>query len=598
MRTLKSLFLQIAVSALWPSYIGLLAIAARIAPWPRGIARPAGFGLMVVAWALFAAALARFLCGPGGWAEEVLRAPSPAARQVRRGLWALILGLLVFLLPSWLLQRGLIASGDRPVTAPEICRAFLLAFEILALVVSLRWSRKYGPLAQWITRDGENGVWLARHYRPLAWTVSGFIAGIIVLDVQGFGFTARRFSAAGMELALLMAACWAAYWLIVQAIDHHSWHWVRWVGSDEAVGAGDGTADVAGKLRRLAAWGVPLVGVLAGASYWNIDLALFRSIGDQPIWPNAPGGVTVGDAFEALVISTLTLVAWRHLGAFFTVAVYPRMADDPGIRFAVLTLCRYVVLGVGMLAAMAALHLGPERIGYGLAALGVGLGFGLQEIVSNFVSGIILLLERPIRVGDVVTVAGMSGKVERINIRATTIINSDNQSLIVPNREFITANLVNWTHKDRILRVNIPLTVAYGADPDCVSDLLLAVARNDVDVLRNPVPSASMEGFGDCGMNFTLHVHVPDPSLAGRVKHRLCTEIQKKFKTAGFAIPMPIHEVVLRSAASEDSTTPVVWPRGMRVDSPSSMFPMPMGAARSTACSPEPAEPSHRGVDE
>ena len=108
--------------------------------------------------------------------------------------------------------------------------------------------------------------------------------------------------------------------------------------------------------------------------------------------------------------------------------------------------------------------------------------FRLQEIVSNFVSGIILLLERPIRVGDIVTVSGMTGKVDQINIRATTIINGDNQSMIVPNRQFITGNLVNWTHKDKIIRLPIPVSVAHGTDLDQVSDLLLAIARDDADV--------------------------------------------------------------------------------------------------------------------
>src|SRR5207302_4028048 len=141
------------------------------------------------------------------------------------------------------------------------------------------------------------------------------------------------------------------------------------------------------------------------------------------------------------------------------VFVFPRMPDDPGVRFAAVTLCRYAVLGLGLLCGLSAVHMGLERIGMVLAALGVGLGFGLQEIVSNFVCGIILLLERPIRIGDVVTVASTTGKVDRINIRATTIINGDNQSMIVPNREFITGNLVNWTHKDKILRVTIKVGV-------------------------------------------------------------------------------------------------------------------------------------------
>src|SRR4051794_1663172 len=155
MRSLKSLTIQVAVSALWPAYLALLAFAARVGPWPRSVARPAAFSLVVMAWMLLAAALARFLFGPGGWAEEALGAPAPAARQVRRGLWALIAGTLLFLLPAWLLQRGLIATIDRPVTAPEICRALLLAFELFALVVTVRLTRPNAPLMQWMTGGDE-----------------------------------------------------------------------------------------------------------------------------------------------------------------------------------------------------------------------------------------------------------------------------------------------------------------------------------------------------------------------------------------------------------------------------------------------------------
>ena len=194
------------------------------------------------------------------------------------------------------------------------------------------------------------------------------------------------------------------------------------------------------------------------------------------------------------------------------------------------------------------------------------------------------------------TVAGMSGKVERINIRATTIINADNQSLIVPNREFITANLVNWTHEDRIIRVGIPVGVVYGTDPDRVADLLLAIARNDADVLRNPVPSASMEGFGDWSMMFTLYVHVPDPSVSGRVKHRLCAEIQKRFKADGIEIPLPSREVILRGI-DRPSAEIVPTLKGMRIDPGEVTPPRPRVFAEEPPC-PAPAVPSHRGMDE
>ncbi len=209
--------------------------------------------------------------------------------------------------------------------------------------------------------------------------------------------------------------------------------------------------------------------------------------------------IDVGDVLAMILIFFVTGGVWRYLHTFFTVAIFPRMPDDPGIRFAVVTLCRYVVLAVGVLAGLSAIHLGMEKIGVVLAALGVGLGFGLQEIVSNFVSGIILLLERPIRVGDIVTVSEMTGKVDRINIRATTIINGDNQSMIVPNRQFITGNLVNWTHKDKIIRLPIPVNVAHGTDPTRSPTSCSRSPSEDADVLNNPVPSAFIDSYRRLG---------------------------------------------------------------------------------------------------
>src|SRR5262249_31146038 len=207
--------------------------------------------------------------------------------------------------------------------------------------------------------------------------------------------------------------------------------------------------------------------------------------------------------------------------------------------------------GLTTIASLSAVHLDLAKIGVVVAALGVGLGFGLQEIVSNFVCGIILLLERPIRIGDVATVAGTTGKVDRINIRATTILNSDNQSMIVPNREFITGNLVNWTLKDKILRVPIKISVEYGTDPERVVSLLLSVAGADADVMKSPEPSAGLEGFGESALLFALYAFVPDPNLAGGVRHRLCAEIQRRFGEEGIVIPYPTHALHLGRVPSD-----------------------------------------------
>jgi potassium efflux system protein len=272
------------------------------------------------------------------------------------------------------------------------------------------------------------------------------------------------------------------------------------------------------------------------------------------------------------------------------------MRDDPGVRFAVVTLCRYAVLGIGLLAGFSAIHLGMEKIGVVLAALGVGLGFGLQEIVSNFVCGIILLLERPIRVGDIVTVSGMTGKVERINIRATTITNGDNQSIIVPNRAFITSDLVNWTLQDKVVRIAVRVRVAHGTDPDRVSELLLGVARDDADVLRNPVPASFMEDFSDSALNFVLYAHVPEPSLAARVRHRLFAQIQRKFNAEGIEIPLPRHELRVHSMQNLIGEGQGATFEVHRLDAASPTPPAPR--ANSPVVAPPVVEDCHRGVDE
>jgi potassium efflux system protein len=284
------------------------------------------------------------------------------------------------------------------------------------------------------------------------------------------------------------------------------------------------------------------------------------------------------------------------LSTFYAVVVFPRMRDDPGVRFAVVTLCRYAVLGVGLLSALSAIHLGMEKIGMVLAALGVGLGFGLQEIVSNFVCGIILLLERPIRVGDLVTVSGMTGKVERINIRATTITNGDNQSIIVPNRAFITSDLVNWTLKDKVIRVSIRIKVAHGSDPDRVSELLLKIAREDADVLRNPLPASYMEDFSDSALSFVLHAHVPEPGLGARVRHRLFAQVQKQFAEAGVEIPLPMQELRVQALADTSGKYAAMAVDYSRLDAASPTPPAP----RFSTPPPIPAavEDCHRGVDE
>ncbi|MGE5756331.1 MAG: mechanosensitive ion channel family protein [Planctomycetaceae bacterium] len=600
MRALRSLLAGIGSSAVWPIYLGLMAYTARQAPWPRSLALASSWMLASLAAAAFVASLARWLFRPGGWAEAVLRVPPAVARQVDRAVLVLVAAAVLFLLPQAFLAHGLIAPAGRAVAAPALGQWLGLGFLLTTWGIAYRLARGRSPLVQWLLQSPDRFGWLNRHRRVLASSVLAAFGGMIALDARGYSFTARRMSSGAAMSLVVVASCWGLYRMILRLIEHHAW---RWIGVGPAYASG-GTPDeasqpddLAGRLRRLTGYLMPIVGLFLLARVWDIDWALFRFLGEQPLWtvdPKGPTYATVGDVAQAALLFGLTAVSWRHMSTFFAVAVFPRIPEDPGVRFALVTLCRYAVLGVGLLAGLSSIHLGLDKISMVLAALGVGLGFGLQEIVSNFICGIILLLERPIRVGDVVSVSGMSGKVDRINIRATTIINAENQSIIVPNRAFITSDLINWTLKDKIIRVSVRVKVAQGTDPDRVTDLLLSLAREDADVLRNPLPIAFMEDFSDSALNFALHVHVPEPSLGGWVRHRLLTQIQKRFRDAEIQIPLPTQELRVKPLAHPVTGAPVEFPR---ID-PASPTPPSPRFNKPPIPTPPAVEDCHRGVDE
>ena len=177
--------------------------------------------------------------------------------------------------------------------------------------------------------------------------------------------------------------------------------------------------------------------------------------------------------------------------------------------------------------------------------MGVGLGFGLQEIVANFICGLIVLFERPFRVGDTVTVGETSGAVSRIRIRATTITDWDRRELIVPNKEFITGKLINWSLSDPILRIKIPVGIAYGSDTDLAEKLLLNAVRGNPLVLKEPEPSAIFAGFADNSLNFEVRGFINNINNWYPMVHTLNRQINSEFKKAGITISFPQRDVHL-----------------------------------------------------
>ncbi len=217
------------------------------------------------------------------------------------------------------------------------------------------------------------------------------------------------------------------------------------------------------------------------------------------------------------------------------------------MRYAILTISRYIVVLIGLPWALAWLHVDLGKIAWLAAAISVGIGFGLQEIVANFISGIILLVERPVRVGDRITVGGTRGEVRRINIRATTVINRDQQEIIIPNRDLITKEVINWTLTHNHVRLKIPVGVAYGSDVEKVRRLLLEVASQDPEVLDDPPSRAFFMLHGSSSLDFELRVFYRNPDNLGRLTDRLNTAINKIFCENQVEIPFSQHDLHIRS---------------------------------------------------
>ena len=259
------------------------------------------------------------------------------------------------------------------------------------------------------------------------------------------------------------------------------------------------------------------------------------------------GAVNLGDILFAVLILLITFFIGRNLPGLLEIAILQKLPLQAGVSFAVTSITKYIISIIGIVIAFDAIGIGWAKVQWLVAAVTVGLGFGLQEIFANFVSGLIILFERPIRVGDIVSVGTVNGKVTRIRMRATTITDWDRRELLVPNKEFITSQLINWTLSDPITRVVIPVGIAYGSDTQKARDLLLQVAQNSPLVLDDPKPQAIFRRFGESSLDFELRVFIPDRDRWPKLMHEMHTNIDQAFRAANIEIAFPQRDIHVRS---------------------------------------------------
>ena len=260
----------------------------------------------------------------------------------------------------------------------------------------------------------------------------------------------------------------------------------------------------------------------------------------KPLFQLGQTSISLATMVEFIVVVLVVVLLSRLVRHLLRRRVLVHTKLDVGLQYAVARIVSYVVLVLGLLVGLETLGVKLSSLTVLAGALGVGIGFGLQNIVSNFVSGLILLTERPIEIGHRVDVGGTVGDIVRIGARSTTIVTNDNITIIVPNSEFIAGRVTNWSIGDPKVRFRTPGGVGYGSEPRLVEKLLLAVAAANPHVLIDPPPSVRFVEFGDSSLNFELRVWSIDMvTRPGALRSELNFAIWDTFKEHGIEIPFP-----------------------------------------------------------
>ena len=511
---------------------------------------------MAQAWLVFYTAYR--ILAPGGVAELHFRWDKP----------------LVEFLQSWVRKLGFVVLALVAVVAFAEQQPAALADDVLGLVVVLSC---YAAMAWLLCRLLLNDKTEKKAYRLRK--LLGFMFALLPLALFvavcfGYYYTALKLSDRLINTLYLLM-----FWLVTEAafvrglaVAARRLAYQRALAKRQAAKeAGEGndaiieepTLDIEQvnqqslRLIRLA-----LLAGFIGILYWVwADLiSVFSYLDNITLYEYTSGSgatmsmvpISIGDMIGALVIIGLSIALARNLPGLLEVLVLSRLDLGQGSAYATTTLLTYVIIGIGFVATLSTLGVSWDKLQWLVAALSVGLGFGMQEIFANFISGIMILFERPVRIGDTITIGNLSGTVSKIRIRATTITDFDRKDIIVPNKTFITGQLINWSLTDTITRVTLKLGVDYGSDLDLVKHLLLKAAQENPRVLKDPEPHVYFLNFGASTLDHELRMHVRDLGDRNPVIDEVNRFINREFKNHQINISFQQMEVYLKNLQGQE----------------------------------------------
>lgn len=581
--TIQVALLTGMIALYWPLLMGFVSWRMTAPDAASLHAQNIAYGLRATAVLLLTMELMRQICRRKGLAEAHFGWPAETVALVGRHLrWAMFLGLPITFLVT------VSESPEFEVHRSPLGRlAFIAGLLLLAVFAHCVLHPSRGLLHSLADRPDVSWFWR----KPRAWYVAVIMGpvALAIVAAAGYFYTAlqlasRLHATLWLLLGLLIAQAFALRCLLVarrklaikQArerraaalaqMQHNAQHHSHGGSTESVMAAADRTLDLVSidvQTRRLlrsvvnvalivGCWAIwidvlPALGILDRCHVWQYSTHKQAMNGEELVTMPVVGYVTLADLLVSGLVVLLTIGAERNLPGLLEIAFLQRLPMDPGGRYAITTVSRYVITLVGLAVAFWMIGIGWSNVQWLVAAMTVGLGFGLQEIFANFVSGLIILFERPMRVGDVVTIGGISGSVSRIRIRATTITDGDRKELIVPNKEFITGQLINWTLSDTILRMVIRVGVAFGTDIQRARNLLLKAAQEDPRVLREPPVTAVLDKFGDSTLDFELRLFVAGLEEFPEIRHDLNARIDRLFRDAGIEMAFPQRDVHVRS---------------------------------------------------
>ncbi len=550
------LFKELLVGLIWvgsvPLGIFLLKIVMDRSSYPSAIQGPLVNILGPLAWITLARRFGSRFLGRDGIAVRSRSLRPEVAAQLYRSIRVVSVAAIFFYLPSRVLSQ-------EPFQFESLPRLFHVMWRTCMAISMILLTLPNGAVVRHWTQPGGISRRIARIFGPI---LSLGLVAALVLGAAGYQVGAD-FIIINLSQAFTATVLLATLYRISSRIVGRVVKTIRQRAAREQ-GTKDTSEAAVHLLTRVLATTIIFISAIILHYFWDIETLLREVLGDVKLLEvdeEQGQWLSLWEVLLALLwIGAGHYVARNIANIYESVIVPLRVQATEGSKFALLTISRYAILLMTYTAALLTLGFTLGSLGWLATGASVGIGFGLQEVIANFISGLIILFEQPIRVGDTITVGTSGGTVEKITIRATVVTNWERQTIIIPNKDFITKELTNWTRTDRIMRRTVNLGVAYGSDVEKVLRLLDQTVGDHPNTLKDPPHRIWFKGFGDFALEFEVwfFTHL-DVGLSTRSD--LVGRIYKTLREEGIQIPIPKQDIHVTGDLPRDESSPATSPK-------------------------------------